>query len=196
MPVSRASFFAATERTQRRERSGRAVLAQLGPLSVNDHRPHAQRDEQGRKDSSTVKAFVAFVQSDATPLPRPCRLLEEDMHAVRADPPRVHVATVMHAPEEGIVLEDSPQQPLQRSNDCAEGSFHGGPCPVLSRCSFCATLVHFAMVASDIQPSHCACVSAIRVENRVQPKHHRDTVPMQPLLQAGCHLGTAATASH
>ena len=31
----------------------------------------------------------------------------------------------------------------------------------LSRCSFCAALMHFAMVASGIQPSHSECVSAI-----------------------------------
>ena len=172
VPVSQASFFAATERTQRRERSGRAVLVQLGPLSINDHRPPVgwlrhtqpwavQRGEQGRKDSSTVKTFVAFVQSDATPLPRPCRLLEEEMRAVRTNPPRVHDATVMHAPETRIVLEDSPLQPFQRRDDCAEGPVTVSHGLLLSRCSLRAALMHFAKVASGIQPSHSACVSAI-----------------------------------
>ena len=115
------------------------MLAQLGPLSINDHRPQVgllpdtrpwavQRGEHGRKDSSTVKTFVAFVQGDASPVQHPCRLLEEELHAVQADLPRVHGATFMHA-QKGIVLEDSPVQPFQRRNDCGEGTFDGGPWP-------------------------------------------------------------------
>ena len=173
VPVGQASSFAATERTQRRERSGRAVLAQLGPLCVNDHRPQVgllqhtepwavQRGEQWRKNSSTVKAFVAFVQRDATPPPRPCRLLEEDVH----------------------VPSSCPQ--FQPRNGCVEGSFDGG-----SRPRAVALLVLRSLDAfrhGGTQPSHSACVSAIM---GVKESTHRDIFPMRPLRQAG----SAATAS-
>ena len=39
VPVDQAAFVAATERTWRRERSGRTMLALLGPLPVTDQRP-------------------------------------------------------------------------------------------------------------------------------------------------------------
>ena len=78
------------------------------------------------EDSSTVKAFVAFVHCNATPLPRPRRLLEEVVHAVRADPHRVHDADVMHAPEKKILLKGSSLQSFQRRNDCAEGFYDDG----------------------------------------------------------------------
>ena len=159
MPVDQAAFLAATERTVA-SRCLIAMLALVGPLPVNDDRAQvglflgtqpwaAQRGEQDRYDSTTVKALIdaraAFLSG---------------ARAVRADFSWVHDAAVLHAPQGRIMLMDRPMHTFPRCHSCT-ASFtvvHGR---VLSRCSSCTVLTHFAKVAKGIQPSHNACVSAI-----------------------------------
>ena len=93
------------------------------------------------------------------PLPRPCRLPEQSVHAVRADPSRINDTAIMHAPQERIMLEDRPLRAFEGRNSSTERAFHGGPGPRVTL--RCAVLTHFAMVASGIQPSHSACVRPI-----------------------------------
>ena len=131
------SSFLPQSATQRRQRLSRAILASLGPLPANDDRaylglllgtqPRApQRGEQGRYDSSTAKALM---ERHAQPLPRPRRLLEQNVHAVRADPSRINVTAIMHAPQERVMLEDRPLRAFESSHSCTERAFDGGPPP-------------------------------------------------------------------
>ena len=131
MLVDQTVFFPAAERTQRRQRLGRAILAWLGPLPANDDRAHqglllgtqpraVQHGEQGRHDSSTAKALL---QRHAPPLPRPRRLLELSVHAERADLSRINDAAIMHAPQERVTLEDRPVRAFEGCHSCTKRAF-------------------------------------------------------------------------
>ena len=66
------------------------------------------------------------MQRIAPPLPRPRRLLEQSVHAVRVDPSWIHETAIMHAPQERIMHEDRPLHALEGRNSRTEGAFHGG----------------------------------------------------------------------
>ena len=102
---------------------------------------------------------MALMQRYAPPLSRTCRLLEQSVHAGRADPSRVNGTATMHAPQERITLEDRPLHPFQSRHSCTPFTAVHGRAQL--RCSSCAVLTHFAMVAKGSQPSHSACASAI-----------------------------------
>ena len=88
-----------------------------------------QRIEQGRYDRSTAGAFVAFMQRHTPPLPRSRRIIEQNPHAVRADPSRVNNAAIVHAPQEGIMLKDSPLHACKSCHGCPKRALDGSPRP-------------------------------------------------------------------
>ena len=111
---------------------------------------------------------------------------------------RGHGGPVMHAPQEGIVLEDCPLHSLQRCPDGAERACHVGPWPRAVALLFLSNLDAFGQGS----PRHPDVPQRMRerdhgregVENRVQlvsclNGHHRDTLTMQSLRQARRHLG-------
>ena len=135
MPLDQTAFFAATERTvaraiwprdtcavgftaRQRPPTGRRLVTAYLTVGRAARRTGAQRQLHGQGLRSLRAPRRGAIATSV--------LFEEDVHAVRADPPQVPEAAVMRAPEEGIVLEDSPLQPSQRRNDCAEMSFDGG----------------------------------------------------------------------
>ena len=124
----------------------------------------------------------------ATPVPP----AQKNMHAVRADPPRLHDATVVHAPRKGSC---SRTVHYNRSN-CAERSFDGGPWPRSVALLVLRSLDAFRQWPAAATPQRVRECDHGRqgVENRVQliscsNQHPPDTSPVQPLRQAGCHLG-------
>ena len=115
----------------------------------------------GRKDSSTVNSFVAFVQRDAPPLPRPCRLFEYDVQTLPGSTMR---PSCMHQ-KRGSCSRMVHYSRLKVATTAPKGPLTAAHGRAPSRCTVCAALIHFAMVASGIQPSHSVCVNAITSAN-------------------------------
>ena len=167
----------------------------------------AQRGEQGRHDRSTADAFVALMQRHTPPLPRSRRFIEQNLHAVRADSSRVNNAAVVHAPQEGIMLEDCPLHACKSCLGCSiKGPLTAAHGRAFSRCSSCAFLTHFSMVVSGIHQSHTACVRAITGAGSRRPGRARFPPSSAPWLRS-CRTralpnttpsasGTAAAAFH
>ena len=115
-----------------------------------------------------------------------------------ADPPGVHDAAVMHAPEKGIVLKDGPLQPNQSRDSRAEGSIDDGAWSrtvALLVLRYLDALGHGGQRHPTVPQRMRECdLGRQGAKNRVQlapcrHEHQRNAFAVQPLRQPGCHLG-------